>query len=94
MKLDLRGKNRWLKGLGPTGTDPRAEAIVSAVRQDDSFVNLKKAKLEFRSSRSNVLDVSSRGRLVAKRPGVATISVSFGGKSARMPFAVRAGGGG
>lgn len=41
--LNLRGTNRWLQGLGPTGTDPRTQNIVTAVREDDSFVDLGKA---------------------------------------------------
>jgi beta-glucosidase len=87
--LDLRGKNRWLQGLGPAGTPPRAADIVTAVRQDDSFADLTHAKLRYRSDRPGVIHVGPKGRLKARGRGTATISVTFAGRTARMAFAVR-----
>ncbi len=87
--LNLRGTNRWLQGLAPTGTDPRTQSIVTAVREDDSFVDFAKAKLRYRSSNPRVVTVTAAGRLTARRKGVTTISVSLDGKTARIAFAVR-----
>lgn len=87
--LNLRGTNRWLQGLGPTGTDPRTQNIVTAVREDDSFVDLGKAKLRYRSSNPRVVMVTAAGRLTARSAGVATVSVRLDGNTARIAFAVR-----
>jgi beta-glucosidase len=87
--LNLRGNNRWLQGVAPTGTNPRSQDIVTAVRDDDSFADLGKARLRYRSSDPRIVEVTRDGRLIARRRGVATISVSIAGKTARIAFAVR-----
>jgi beta-glucosidase len=86
--LDLRGKNRWLQGLGPAGTPPRAADILAAVRQDDTFVDLGRARLRFRSSSPTVVAVGPDGLVKGVHRGTATVSVSVGGRTARTVFAV------
>jgi hypothetical protein len=87
--LSLRGKNRWLQGLGPVGTPARAADIITAVRQDDTFVDLSHAPLRFTSSSPTVVRVDGNGLVKGIRPGTATVSVSFAGSTARAVFAVR-----
>lgn len=87
--LDLRGENPWLQGLGPSGTEPRAEDIVAAVRDDDSFVDLADGDLRYSSNRPDVLDVTPAGIVAAKNQGVATITVTAAGRHADAVFAVR-----
>src|SRR4051812_10947085 len=43
--LDLRGRNPWLNGLAPAQYERQGDTIVSAVRRDDSFVDLTGAPL-------------------------------------------------
>ncbi|MFL5782249.1 MAG: glycoside hydrolase family 3 C-terminal domain-containing protein [Thermoleophilaceae bacterium] len=87
--LSLRAKNHWLQGLGPVGTPARAADIITAVRQDDTFVDLSHAPLRFTSSSPTVVRVDGNGLVKGIRPGTATVSVSFAGSTARAVFAVR-----
>ena len=87
--LDLRATNRWLTGLGPSRTPAAASRIISAVRHDDSFLGLRRARIRFASNRPGVLRVSRAGRLRAIRAGVATIRVTVGGARGRTTFVVQ-----
>jgi beta-glucosidase len=87
--LNLRGRNPWLDGLAPTQYQAEGDTIISAVRRDDSFVDLTKVPMSFISDRPGVLKVDGNGTVTAVGPGVATITVSVGGKSAQATFAVR-----
>jgi uncharacterized protein YjdB len=64
------------------------DTIISAVRRDDSFVDLTNAPMTFASNRPDVLKVDGDGVITAVSPGVATISVTAGGKTAQATFAV------
>ena len=86
--LDLRGHNPWLDGLAPTRYEDEGHTIISAVRRDDSFVDLTNVPMTFSSNRSDVLKVDGNGVVTAVAPGVATISVTVAGKTARTTFAV------
>jgi beta-glucosidase len=87
-KLDLRGRNPWLDGLAPTEYQSEGDAIVSAVLRDDSFVDLAGVPITFASNRPDVLEVDGNGVVTAVAPGVATISATVGGRTARAAFAV------
>jgi beta-glucosidase len=87
--LDLRGRNPWLDGLAPTEYERAGDTIISAVRRDDSFVDLTNAPITFTSNRPDVLKVDANGVISAVKPGVATVAVSVGGKTARSAFVVR-----
>jgi beta-glucosidase len=84
----LRGRNPWLDGLAPTQYQSEGDTIISATRRDDSFVDLTGAPMTFTSNRSDVLRVAGDGVITAVAPGVATISVTVGGKTARTTFVV------
>jgi beta-glucosidase len=86
--LDLRGRNPWLVGLGPAGTPANAADILTAVRQDDTFADLSRAPLRFRSNRPGVVQVTQGGRLTAVGRGTATVVVQLATRTARMVFAV------
>jgi beta-glucosidase len=88
-KLDLRGRNPWLDGLAPAQYERQGDAIVSAVRRDDSFVDLTGAPLEFSSDRPDVARVDSHGVIEAVAPGVASVTVKLGTVAATAPFVVR-----
>src|SRR5436305_15088921 len=87
-KLDLRGRNPWLDGLAPARYQSRGDTIVSAVRRDDSFVDLAGVRIRFTSDRPNVLRADGNGVVTAVSPGVATITMKIGGASASTPFVV------
>jgi hypothetical protein len=86
--LNLRGRNPWLDGLAPTQYQAEGDTIISAVRRDDSFVNLAGAAIRFASDRPAVLRVDQGGVVTAVAPGVASISVRVGGATASVPFTV------
>ena len=86
--LDLRGRNPWLDGLAPAQYQAQGDTIVSAVRRDDSFADLSGVPLSFSSDRPEVLRVSGDGVITAAGAGVATITVTAGGKSASATFVV------
>ncbi len=87
-KLDLRGRNPWLDGLAPAQYQGVGDTIISAVRRDDSFVDLTHVQMQFRSNRPGVVSVDRAGIVRAVSPGVATISVTIGGVTASTPFVV------
>ena len=86
--LNLRGRNPWLDGLAPPQYQSAGDTIISAVRRDDSFVDLTNVPITFTSDRPDVLRVDGNGVITAAGPGVATISVSLGGKTAQATFTV------
>jgi hypothetical protein len=87
--LDLRGRNPWLDGLAPTRFERIGDTIVSAVRRDDTFVDIARAPLRFTSSRPSVLSVDPRtGVLRARSAGVATVTVRLGRAAASAVFVV------
>jgi hypothetical protein len=86
--LDLRGRNPWLDGLAPPQYQREGDTIVSAVRRDDSFVDLTGAPLSFSTDRPDVLRVDPSGLVKAIAPGVATVTVKLGKLAATAPFVV------
>jgi beta-glucosidase-like glycosyl hydrolase len=87
--LDLRGRNPWLDGLAPTQFQSKGDTIISAVRRDDSFVDLTSVPIRFASNRPDVLRVDANGVVTAVAPGVATVTVKVGRATATTPFVVR-----
>jgi beta-glucosidase-like glycosyl hydrolase len=86
--LDLRGRNPWLDGLAPTSLERVGDTIVSAVRRDDTFVDVARAPLRFRSNRPGVVSVDAHGTLRARAPGVAVVTVRLGKAAASTVFVV------
>jgi beta-glucosidase-like glycosyl hydrolase len=87
--IDLRGRNPWRRGLAPPRYDPIGDRIITAVRADDSFADLRAARVTFKSNRPAVATVTRVGKVKAIAPGVATITVTVDGASASAPIVVR-----
>jgi hypothetical protein len=80
--LDLTARNPWIAPDTAAALEqPHAPAdnIVEAVNNDQSFVDLRRSGVRYRSSDSRVATVTGGGLLQAVGPGVATINVTVGG---------------
>jgi beta-glucosidase-like glycosyl hydrolase len=65
-----------------------ADNIIEAVNNDQSFVNLSRARVSYASSDLRVARVSNSGVLTAGGPGVATVSVTVNGVTGTIPVVV------
>ncbi|MDX6354120.1 MAG: beta-glucosidase [Streptomyces sp.] len=92
--FSLTGKNQWIKD----DTDPTqeqrdlsitADNVVEAVNNDQSFVNLGKTKVTYRSSDPAVATVDKNGLVHAVSDGAATISATVGGVTGSAAIVVR-----
>jgi hypothetical protein len=91
-KLDLAGKNPWIADdTNPALEEPHAAAddIVEAVNDDQSFVDLKTAKVKYASSNRSVATVSSTGSVTAIAQGAAEIRVTVDGVTGTTPVVVK-----
>ena len=80
--LDLTGSNPWIAPDTDSALEqPHASAasVVEAVNNDESFVNLARARVTYSSSDPSVASVDSSGLVRAVRDGVATIGVTVNG---------------
>jgi beta-glucosidase len=80
--LDLAGTNPWIAPDTDSALEqPHASAddIIEAVNNDESFVDLSRARVSYSSSDPSVASVNSAGLVRAVRDGVATIRVTTGG---------------
>jgi hypothetical protein len=80
--LDLTGTNPWIAPDTDSALEqPHASAtsIVEAVNNDESFVNLHRARVSYSSSDPSVASVNSAGLVRAVKDGVATIGVTVNG---------------
>jgi beta-glucosidase-like glycosyl hydrolase len=82
--LDLKGRNRWLA----TGTDVTADHVVEAVNDDQTFVDLGRAQVTYRSSNPAVASVDANGVVRAIKDGAATITATVNGVSGSAPILV------
>jgi len=96
--LDLRGRNPWIKDDTDPAREERhatADNIVEAVNNDQSFVDLDKARVRYSSSDPRVATVSENGVVHTVSPGVATIRASVGGVTGstviyvKQPFSLK-----
>ncbi|MGW4210416.1 glycoside hydrolase family 3 C-terminal domain-containing protein [Lentzea sp. NPDC004789] len=88
--MDLTGKNPWIADTtGRPGEHPVADSVVEAVNNDESFVDLTKAHVTYRSSDQKVATVSRTGKVTTVAPGVATISVTVNGVTGTTPVVVK-----
>ncbi|HZR51258.1 MAG TPA: glycoside hydrolase family 3 C-terminal domain-containing protein [Streptosporangiaceae bacterium] len=91
-KLDLTGKNPWIAADTNAALEqPHAAAdnIVTAVNNDQSFVDLSRAHVTYRSSNPRVASVNDRGVVTAAGVGVTTLGVTVNGVTATTPLVVR-----
>lgn len=89
--LDLSGKNKWIESdITPARKDfvPEADHIIEAVNNDESFADLSKAKINYKSSNDNVAEVSPNGIIRFKGPGVVAISATVEGVTGSAVFVV------
>jgi beta-glucosidase-like glycosyl hydrolase len=80
--LNLAGTNPWIAPDTDSALEqPHASAtsIVEAVNNDESFLNLARARVTYSSSDPSVASVDSRGLVRAVKDGVATIRVTVNG---------------
>ncbi|MGW6928941.1 glycoside hydrolase family 3 C-terminal domain-containing protein [Lentzea sp. NPDC054927] len=82
--FDLRGKNRWLA----TDTNVTADRVVEAVNDDQTFVDLSRAQVVYRSSNPSVASVDANGVVRAVKDGVATITATVNGVAGSAPIVV------
>jgi beta-glucosidase len=89
--LNLTGRNPWIANDTQKGNEQRhqrADHIVEAVNNDQSFVDIATADVTYSSSNPNVATVTSSGELTAVSVGVATISAAIGGVTGSTPIVV------
>ncbi|MGE5287734.1 MAG: glycoside hydrolase family 3 C-terminal domain-containing protein [Micromonosporaceae bacterium] len=90
--LGLTGKNPWIADdTNPSLEQPhaRADNVVEAVNNDQSFVNLGKAKVSYSSSNPDVASVSPDGKVTMNGHGVASINVTVNGVTGSTPVVVK-----
>ena len=80
--LSLTGRNPWIAPDTDSALEQphaSADSIVEAVNNDESFVNLSRARVSYSSSDPSVASVNSSGLVRAVKDGVATIRVTVNG---------------
>ncbi|MCO5974846.1 glycoside hydrolase family 3 C-terminal domain-containing protein [Actinoallomurus soli] len=88
--IDLAGKNPWIADdTAQASQHVRADHIVEAVNNDESFVDLAHTRVGYRSSDPRVARVSPAGKVTLVAPGVATISVTVNGVTGSTPVVVK-----
>ncbi|HEX4725642.1 MAG TPA: glycoside hydrolase family 3 C-terminal domain-containing protein [Pseudonocardiaceae bacterium] len=93
--VDLTAKNPWLADDTDTAEEAdrnlniKADNIVQAVNNDESFVNLAGATVTYASGNPTVATVSSAGLVRAVSDGATTITVTVNGVSGTMPISVQ-----
>jgi beta-glucosidase-like glycosyl hydrolase len=88
--IDLTGTNPWIADdTAQAAQHVPADHVVEAVNNDESFVDLSRTPVHYRSSNSNVATVSSSGKMTLLAPGVATISATVNGVTGSTPVVVR-----
>jgi beta-glucosidase len=90
--LNLTGRNPWIANDTEAGSEQphqRADSIVEAVDNDQSFVDMATAHVTYSSSNPQVATVSPKGMLTAVSSGVATISATVGGVTGSTPVVVQ-----
>ncbi|WP_206319085.1 glycoside hydrolase family 3 C-terminal domain-containing protein [Actinacidiphila epipremni] len=90
--LDLTGTNPFLApDTDPVLEQPHAAAdhIVEAANNDQSFADLRRAHVTYRSTDPRVATVSRTGVVTARAPGAATIEVTVDGVTGTAPIVVQ-----
>jgi beta-glucosidase len=99
--IDLTGKNRWIKDDTDHSQEQRnlavtADDVVEAVNSDQSFVDLKHAKVRYASTNPDVATVDAAGHVTVVGSGVTTLKATVNGVTgsaaitAAYPFGVTA----
>ncbi|MBB2947289.1 beta-glucosidase-like glycosyl hydrolase [Actinoplanes lutulentus] len=89
-RVDLDARNPWIADdTTQAGQHVRADRVVEAVYNDESFADLQRARVTYRSSNPRVATVNQRGRITAISAGVTTIAVTVGGVTGTTPIVVK-----
>ncbi len=89
-RMDLTGTNPWIvDDTAQADQHVRADGIVEAVNNDESFVDLSSADVRYSSSNTGVAKVDSGGHVTAVGPGAATIRVKVDGVTGTAPIVVK-----
>ncbi|MBV9195251.1 MAG: glycoside hydrolase family 3 C-terminal domain-containing protein [Solirubrobacterales bacterium] len=90
--LDLTARNPWILDDTQKGNEQRhqrADGIVEAVNNDESFADMATAHVAYATSNPNVARVSANGGLTAVAAGVATITATVDGVTGGTPVVVQ-----
>jgi beta-glucosidase len=88
--LDLSGQNPWLADTtGHPEQYVRADRVVEAFYNDESLVDLRRARVTYRSSNPKVARISPAGKITAVAAGAATIAVTVDGVTGTTPILVK-----
>ncbi|MFG1805648.1 glycoside hydrolase family 3 C-terminal domain-containing protein [Streptomyces sp. NPDC049040] len=90
--LDLTAANPWIApDTDPTLEQEHAPAdhIIEAADNDQSFADLSRARVTYRSSDPRVATVSRAGVVTMRAPGAATIEVTVDGVTGTAPVVVQ-----
>ncbi|WP_063778055.1 glycoside hydrolase family 3 C-terminal domain-containing protein [Lentzea aerocolonigenes] len=82
--FDLKGRNRWLA----TDTNVTADRVLEAVNDDQTFVDISRAQVSYKSSDPGVASVDANGVVRAIKDGAATITATVNGVSGSAPILV------
>jgi beta-glucosidase len=88
--MDLTADNPWIRDDTAQADDHvKASHVVEAVRSDQTFVDLRHARITYRTSNPRVAQVSPKGVVTTVATGVATIGVTVDGVTGSFPIAVK-----
>jgi beta-glucosidase len=88
--LDLKARNPWITDdTGQAAQHKPADHVVEAVRNDQSFADLTKTRVAYKSSDPRVATVDRTGVVTARSNGVTTISATVDGVTGSAPIVVR-----
>ncbi len=88
--IDLAGRNPWIADdTAQAAQHVPADRIVEAVNNDESFVDLTRTPVRYRSSDPRVARISRTGQVTLVAPGVATISATVNGVTGSTPVVVK-----
>jgi beta-glucosidase len=88
--VDLTGTNPWIADdTAQAAQHVPADHVVEAVNNDETFVDLSRTPVRYRSSNPRVAQVSPAGKVTLVAPGVATISATVNGVTGSTPVVVR-----
>jgi len=89
-RLELTGDNPWIADdTGQAGQHVQASRIIEAVKSDQTFADLRRARITYRSSNPRVAKVSPDGTVTLGATGVATLSVTVDGVTGSVPVTVK-----
>jgi beta-glucosidase-like glycosyl hydrolase len=88
--LDLTGTNPWIgDDTAQAAQHQKADGVVEAVRDDESFADLSHQHVSYRSSNPAIATVNRAGLVTAHSNGTATVGATVDGVTGSAPIVVR-----